>query len=85
MVRTAGPSIVFTEANISELSLHAVGAIVLLVAWVDPDTIRVLGRWRSDTMLLYLHTTSKIFTEDLAVKLYQHGTYAIIPPAHAGN
>ena len=29
----------------------------LLMARVDPDTIRVVGRWRSDMILRYLHTT----------------------------
>ena len=33
------------------------GAMALHKARVDPDTIRIIGRWRSDTLLLYLHTT----------------------------
>ena len=59
--------------------------MAILVAQVDPDTIRLLGRWRSDTMLRYLHTTVKSFTKGLSAKIFEHGAYALIPPAHAGN
>ena len=52
---------------------------------VDPDTIHLVGRWRSDTILHYLHTTAKSFTEGLLVKMFEHGAYALIPPTHAGN
>ena len=36
-------------------------------------------------MLRYLHMTAKRFTEGLAVKMPQHGNYALIPPTHDGN
>ena len=52
---------------------------------VDPDTIRLVGRWRSDTILRYLHTIAKSFTKGLLVKMFEHGAYALIPPTHAGN
>ena len=39
----------------------------------------------SNTMLRYLHTTENIFTEGLSAKTFEHGTYALIPPVHAGN
>ena len=51
MVRAAGLSIGFTESEISARSLRAGGAMALLVAQVDPDTIRLAGRWRNDMML----------------------------------
>ena len=59
--------------------------MALLMVWVEPDTIRLVGGWRSNMMLRYLHTTAKSFTEGLAVKKFQHGTYMLIPPAHSGN
>ena len=58
------------------------GAMDLLMAHVDTDMIRLVGRWRSDVMLRYLHTTEKTFTEGLASRMVQHGDYALIPPAH---
>ena len=57
----------------------------LLTAKVDPDTIHLVARWRSDTMLHYLHTTAKSFMEGLAVNIFQNGNYTLIPPAHAGT
>ena len=55
------------------------------MAWVDPDTIRLVGRWRSDTMIRYLHMTAKSFTEGLSAKMFEHDAYVLIPPAHDSN
>ena len=57
----------------------------LLMARVEPDTIRVVGRWRSDMILRYLHTTENSVTEGLLANMFKHGAYALIPPTHAGN
>ena len=57
----------------------------LLMARVDPDTIRVVGRWRSDMILRYLHTTENSVTEGLLTNMFKHGAYALITPTHAGN
>ena len=84
-VRAEGLSIGFTEADISARSLRAEGFMALLMARVDPDTIRLVSMWWIDTMLRYLHTMAKSFTEGLWAKMFEHGAYALIPPAHAGN
>ena len=55
----------------------------LLTESVDSDMIRLIGRWQSDTMLRYLHTTSKRFTDGLAVHLFEYGDYALILSEHA--
>ena len=57
--------------------------MALLTARVNPDTIWLIGRWRRDTMLRYLHTTSKKFTDRFAVRMFQYGDYVLIPTAHA--
>ena len=57
----------------------------LLMARVDPDTIHMVQRWRSDMILSYLHTTANSFTEGLLANMFKHGAYALIPPMHAGN
>ena len=59
--------------------------MALLMARVDPDTIHMLRMWRSDTMLCYLHTRANSFTEGLTAKMFEHGAYTLILPAHAGN
>ena len=84
-VQSAGPAIGFTEADISARSLRAGGAMNLLMARVDPYTIRLVGRWRSDTILRYLHTTENGLTEGLSENMFQHGAYTLILPAHSGN
>ena len=58
------------------------GAMALLMAYVDTDTISLVGRWRRDVMLRYLHTTAQTFMEGLASRVVQHGDCALIPPAH---
>ena len=55
------------------------------MARVDPDTIRLVGRWQSNTMLLYLHTTTKSLMGGLSSKMFEHGAYALISPDHANN
>ena len=59
--------------------------MVLLMACVNLDTIRIIGRWRSYIMLRYLQTTSKGFTESLAVHMFQYSDCALILPAHASG
>ena len=56
----------------------------LLMARVDTDTIRLLGRWQSDAMLLYLHTPDQGFTSVLSARMVQHGDYVLILPSHGG-
>ena len=70
----------------SEISAHALrasGAMALLRARVDSSTTRLLGRWKSWTMLRYLHR-SAMHTTDFAQRMLAGGTYvlskhAIIP------
>ena len=76
------PQVGFTSEDLSARSMRAGGAISLLMARVDTDTILLVGRWRSNIMLCYLHTTAQTFTEGLAARMVYHGDYALIPPAH---
>ena len=85
VVRAAGPDIGFTKDDISILSLHSGGVMALLMAWLGPDAIILVGRWRSNTMLRCLHTTPKTFTEGISAENIDHITYALIPPVHSGN
>ncbi|KAL3815966.1 hypothetical protein ACHAXA_008925 [Cyclostephanos tholiformis] len=50
-----GPNLGFLPSDVSARCLRAAGATALLLAQVDPDVIRLIGRWRSDEMLRYLH------------------------------
>ena len=77
-----GPQVGFTPEDVSAQSMRASGAMALIMTCVDTDTIRLVGRWRSNVMLRYLHTTTQTFTEGLASRMVQHRDYALIPPAH---
>ena len=57
--------------------MRAGGAMALLMARVDTDTIRLVVRCRSNLMLRYLHTTAQTFTEGLASRMVQHRDYAL--------
>ena len=56
--------------DISAHFLRAGESVALFMARSDPDTIRLVGRWLSDTILRYLHTTAKSLTEGLLSKMF---------------
>jgi hypothetical protein len=79
-----GPaSLGFEPAEISARSLRASGAMALLCARVDSDTIRLLGRWRSDEMLRYLHVQAQPLMQKFAAQMLQGGHYSFVPAAAA--
>jgi len=65
--------------EISARSLRAGGAMALLLGKVDTDTIKLVGRWRSDAMLVYLHVSARPIMQQHAPIMVQHGAYALIP------
>ena len=78
-VRFLGPSIGFLPSDVTARCLRAAGANALLCGGVDTDVIRLLGRWRSDEMLRYLHTQAGPVLRDFSRKMLQGGTFTLIP------
>ena len=80
-----GVDLGFLPCEVSARSLRAAGATALLVANVDPDVIRLLGRWRSDEMLRYLHLTAEPVMHDFARQMLR-AEYTLVPhqlvPSH---
>ena len=74
-----GPDLGFLPQDISARCLQAAGATALLLARVDPDIIRLIGRWRSDEMLRYLHVQAQPLMKTYAQQMLHAGTYALIP------
>jgi len=64
---------------ISARSLRAGGAMALLCANTDPDIIRLVGRWKSDEMLRYLHVQALPHITRLAQDMVQHGAFSLLP------
>jgi hypothetical protein len=77
-VRYIGFDLGFLPEEVSARSLRAAGATALLVAKVDPDIIQLLGRWRSDEMMRYLHLSASPVMKDFARKML-HADYTLAP------
>jgi hypothetical protein len=78
-INVMGELVGLLSSDISIRSLRASGAMALLCAQVDTDRIRLLGRWRSDKMLRYLHVQAYPVVAHLAPAMLQHGHYTLIP------
>jgi hypothetical protein len=81
-IRTIGHHYGLTPQDITVRSLRASGAMALLCARVDTDTIRLLGGWKSDEMLRYLHVQSYTIVAPLAAQMLHRGSYSLIPNQH---
>jgi hypothetical protein len=66
-------------ADVSARSLRAAGAMALLCANVNPNTIRMLGRWRSDEMLQYLHLQAQPLMQNFARRMLEGSHYTLLP------
>ena len=66
-------------ATISARSLRAGGAMALLCAQVDTDIIRLVGRWRSDEMLRYLHIQAYPLMHTFARAMTVQGSFTLLP------
>ena len=77
-VRFLGPaSLGFKASEVSARSLRASGAMALFNAKVDPLTIRLVGRWRSDEMLRYLHVQAEPVMRGLSQAMVSNASYRL--------
>jgi len=53
--------------------------MALLCGKINFDTIKMLGRWHSDSMIRYLHVQAQPITQQLSVKMFNNGTYSFLP------
>ena len=65
-------------SNIAARSLRSSGAMALLLGGVDPDHIRILGRWRSDAMFRYLHSHALPLIQDNSRLMFHGGHYTLV-------
>jgi hypothetical protein len=78
-VTALGPALGFLPSEVLARCLRAAGATALLLAQVDPDVIRLIGRWRSDEMLRYLYVQAYPLMRDYSRRMLSAGTYTLIP------
>ena len=69
----------FLPTDVSARCLRAAGANALLCADVDTDVIRLLGRWRSDEMLRYLHLQAAPIMKNFSRDMLRGGSFTLIP------
>jgi hypothetical protein len=79
VINVLGHTIGLLPTNISVCSLCASGAMALLCANIDMDRIRLLGRWRSDEMLRYLHVQAHQVVVHIANAMLTNGDFHLIP------
>ena len=77
--KSLGPSLGFLPSDVSARSLRAAGANALLLSNVDPNIIRLIGRWKSDEMLRYLHVQAAPLMEDYSRRMLVGGDYSLLP------
>ena len=65
--------------KISIRSLRAGGATALLCAGIDKETIKLIGRWRSDAMDTYLRTSTFDLTRHYSAQMLAAGGYRFNP------
>jgi hypothetical protein len=80
-VVSLGAALGFTSKEVSARSLRGAGAMALLCTHVDSDTIRLLGRWRSNAMLRYLTVQAQLIMRDFASRMLAGGQYTLLPNA----
>jgi hypothetical protein len=68
-----------TPTDINAKSLRATGAMALLNRNVPIDNLRLLGRWKSDAVLRYLHVQAHDIMKDYSSLMLDGGSYSLIP------
>jgi hypothetical protein len=79
-ISVLGPATLgFMPDDVSARSLRASGAMALLCAHVDTDVTRLIGRWRSDQMLRYLHLQADSLMKGFSSKMLNRGNFVLLP------
>ena len=56
------------------------GYMGLFLSKVDMKMIHMVGQWRSDTLLIYLHNTAIYLMQGLTKTIMLHGDYKLTNP-----
>ena len=72
------PDLGFQPQHISARALRAGGAMALLCGQVDSNIIQLVGRWRSDEMLRYLHLQAYPLMMHLAPSMVRGGQFRML-------
>ena len=59
----------YSEGDVSSHSLRAGGAMAMHLNGIDPNTIQKMGRWKSNTFLMYIHEQISAFATGVSLKM----------------
>jgi hypothetical protein len=62
----------YAEGDVSSHSLRAGGAMAMHLNGIDANTIRKMGRWKSNTFLMYIHEQISAFATGVSIKMSTH-------------
>jgi len=65
--------------DIQARSLRSGGATALLCARIDPYVIQMLGRWKGESMIKYLHVHALSTQSNFAKQMLDNGDFTLIP------
>ena len=74
-----GTHLGFTYKDVYARSLWAAGTMALLCSGVNTGIISLIGRWRSDKMLRYLHVQAEPIIRNYSKLMINHGNYNLLP------
>jgi hypothetical protein len=77
-VQYLGQDLRFLPSEVPARSLRAAGAMALLLAQVDMDVICLIGQWRSDKILHYLHVQAYQLMRNYSRLMLDAGNYTLI-------
>ena len=75
----AGTHLGFTHKYVLAESLWETGAMALLCSGVGTNIIILIGRWRSDKMLRYIHVQADPIMRNYSKLMIIHGNYNLLP------
>ena len=78
-VSLSGENLGFLPKEVSARSLQAAGAMALLCSGIDTEITRLIGQWRSDEMLHYLHLQAEPLMRGFSKRTVTHGNYSMLP------
>ena len=69
----------FTSSEIGTHSIRSGGAMAMKLAGIDDTTIKLLGRWRSDSFLLYIRKQVLQFSSKVSTRMLENEIFMHIP------
>ena len=77
VVSLSGENLGFLPKDVSARYLRAAGDMALLCSVINTDIIRLIGWWRSDKMLRYLHLQAEPLMQGFCKLMVTHGNYSM--------